>query len=248
MSQLGRGLGAAAVYILCILMATAYSYRYADPPADVPATLVRLFVLQILLVLVCAIFVARFGSWRVFGFGRVNWPALIWLFPSFVVMGAMAAGLAPAWQAGAFEGLAPWVWVLLIGVPLLIGFGEEVMFRGILLRSAQRTLPVPLAMTLSAVLFAAMHAPSGLIAQPASATLQNTLFALTVGLFLAPVALRLGNLWPLIIWHAVWNMLVFASQIAGVQHGFVLIGVLIQAAVAGWLWRDFVRYPVRLAS
>lgn len=241
MSQLWRGLGAAALYILCILVATAYSYRYADPPTDMPATLFRLLPLQILLVLLCVVFVTRFGSWRAFGFGQVNWSVLIWLFPSFVVMGAMTAGLVPAWQAGAFDGLAPWVWVLLIGVPLLIGFGEEVMFRGIVLRSAQRAMPVAFAMTLSAVLFAAMHTPAGLIGQPASATLQNTLFALTVGLFLAPVALRLGNLWPLVIWHAVWNMLVFASQLAGVQHGFVLIGVLIQTAVAVWLWRDVLR-------
>lgn len=241
MLQLWRGLTAAALYIFCILLATAFTYRDADPPTNTPDTLIRLLPLQIMLVLICMGFVARYGAWRTFGFGPVNWSALVWLAPSFVVMGAMAAGLVPAWQAGAFDGLAPWAWALLIGVPLLIGFGEEVMFRGILLRSATQALPITWAMTLSAVLFAVMHTPAGLIAQPASATAQNTLFALTVGLFLAPVALRLGNLWPLIIWHAVWNMLVFSTQIAGVQHGFVLIGVLIQAAVAGWLWRDFVR-------
>lgn len=241
MPQLWRGLAAVALYILFILLATAFTYRFAVPPANTQETLIRLVPLQILLVIICIGYVARFGTWRAFGFGTVHWPALIWLLPSFVVMVAMAAGLVPAWRAGAFDGLAPWVWVLLIFVPLLIGFGEEVMFRGILLHSAVQAMPVARAMTLSAVLFAVMHTPAGLIAQPASATVQNTLFALTVGLFLAPVALRLGNLWPLVIWHAVWNMLVFASQIAGVQHGFVLIGVLVQAAVAGWLWKGFLR-------
>lgn len=241
MPQLWRGLAAVALYILFILLATAFTYRFAVPPTNTQETLIRLVPLQILLVIICIGYVARFGAWRAVGFGPVHWPALIWLLPSFVVMVAMAAGLVPVWRAGAFGGLASWVWVLLIFVPLLIGFGEEVMFRGILLRSAVQAMPVARAMTLSAVLFAVMHTPAGLIAQPASATVQNTLFALTVGLFLAPVALRLGNLWPLIIWHAVWNVLVFASQIAGVQHGFVLIGVLVQAAVAGWLWKGFLR-------
>jgi membrane protease YdiL (CAAX protease family) len=243
MSQLWRGLLAAALYILCILAATAYTYRYADPPGDTLTTLARLMPFQVLLVLGSVLFLHRFGGWCAFGFGRIHWPALIWLLPSVIVMGAMAVGLMPAWRDGVFSDLGPLACALLLGVPLLIGFGEEVMFRGIVLRSALTAVPVMLAMTISALLFAAMHTPTGLIGQPASATVQNSLFALTVGLFLAPVALRLGNLWPLIIWHAVWNMLIFASQIAGIQHNFMLIGVLIQAAIAGWLWQDIARHP-----
>ncbi|WP_019954517.1 CPBP family intramembrane glutamic endopeptidase [Yoonia vestfoldensis] len=242
MSQLWRGLLAAALYILCILVATAYTFRVAEPPGDMMATLLRLLPLQVLLVVGCVLYVRRFGGWRVFGFGNVNWLALIWLVPSVIVMAAMAAGLLPAWRAGVFADLGLLAWTLLIGVPLLIGFGEEVMFRGIVLRSALTAWSVIAAMTMSAVLFAVMHTPTGLIGQPASATLQNALFALTVGLFLAPVALRVGNLWPLIIWHAVWNMLIFASQIAGVQHGLALMGVLIQAVIAGWLWQDIARH------
>lgn len=242
MSQFRRGLVAAAFYILCILAATVYFFRLVDPPDDLAGTLIRLLPLQVVLVLGCALFVRSNGGWRRFGFGKVDWRALIWLLPSFAVMAAMAVGLVPAWRAGAFDGLGLVTWGLLVAVPLLIGFGEEVMFRGIVLRSALTALPVLSAMTLSALLFAVMHTPTGVIGQPASATLQNTAFALTVGLFLAPVALRLGNLWPLILWHAVWNMLIFASQIAGVQHNFVLIGVLIQAAIAAWLWQDIARH------
>jgi hypothetical protein len=156
MSQLRRGLIAAAVYILCILAATLYTFQLSEPPVGTVATLTRLLPLQIVLIAICVIVVRRAGGWRACGFARLRWPALVWRLPSVVVMGAMAANLVPSLRAGAFAGLDPLAW-------------------------------------------------------------------------------------PLVIWHAVWNLLVFASQIAGVQHGFVLIGVLIQAAISVWLWQDIRR-------
>jgi hypothetical protein len=53
MSQLRRGLIAAAVYILCILAATLYTFQLSEPPVGTVATLTRLLPLQIVLIAIC---------------------------------------------------------------------------------------------------------------------------------------------------------------------------------------------------
>ena len=136
------------------------------------------------------------------------------------------------------------LWVLLM-VPVLIGFSEEVMFRGLLLRGAMTRLPLAQAMLLSALSFALLHVINGIGLQAIWPTVQHTGLAFCVGFFLAPVALKIGNLWPLILWHALWDLLIFSSQILGVIHASALFAILIQAVVCIWLWADMTRKDFR---
>ncbi len=137
------------------------------------------------------------------------------------------------------------VWIGLLLTPFLIAFGEEAMFRGVLLRRAITAMPVAMAMFLSAISFAAFHFLNGLNGGPASDTFQQVAFAFIVGFALAPIALRLGNLWPLIIWHGLWNATVFASQVLQVFPHFALTGMAIQAVVSIWLWTRVMRVETR---
>lgn len=236
MPSLRLGLSTTATYFAIVALATVYSFRLADPPGTTIDMLRSLLPVQIGLFAFLIYVITRHLTWRDVGFGPVRWSALLWLLPSILLMGVMIGDLGPALSSIA----ASSVWLLIL-VPFLIGFTEEVMFRGILLRGAMTRLSLGQAMLLSAVLFALLHVLNGIAVQVTLPTVQQTAFAFCVGFFLAPVAIKLGNLWPIILWHCVWDMIIFASQIVNVIHPFALLAILIQAVICIWLWADLAR-------
>ncbi|SFR45891.1 CAAX protease self-immunity [Yoonia tamlensis] len=244
MAGLGRVCAAAAGYFAILIVATLHRFGAGQGPDDTQAVLYALLPVQLLLLLLCMVALRPFG-WRAAGFGRIHWAGVAWLLPVIAVMVLMLGGLAgdiPALRA------QPRLLVLLVAVPVLIGITEEIMFRGIILRAAMARLPVFYAMLLSALLFALMHGIIGVSGQPASVTFQQMGFAFLVGIFLAPIAIAAGNLWVVIIWHAVWDMLVYASQWAGVLHSYALIGIMIQTLISVSLWARLVRADQRETS
>lgn len=236
MPSLRLGLGTATIYFAIVVLATVYSFVLTDPPRTTRDMLWHLLPVQIGLVVFILYVVARHLTWDAVGFGPMQWPVLLWLSPSILLMGLMVQDVAPALPAIPLGT----VW-LLFTVPFLIGFSEEVMFRGILLRGAMARLSLGQAMLLSAVLFALLHVLNCIAFPSIWPTVQQTAFAFCVGFFLAPVALKLGNLWPVILWHGIWDMIIFASQIVNVVHPVALIAIMIQAVMCIWLWADLAR-------
>ena len=91
---------------------------------------------------------------------------------------------------------APWFVALTAAIAVGPAIGEELLFRGIILRSLAARLPGGLAVLLSAILFGAIHFDA---LQGLGATL--------IGLYLGFVALASGSLWPAIAAHAINNLL-----------------------------------------
>ena len=77
---------------------------------------------------------------------------------------------------------------------------EELLFRGWLLSALGRKLNLALAATISSALFALLHYGPG---QPWLVTLGGFLY----GLFAACWAIKAGNIWGVMGWHAAWNWL-----------------------------------------
>jgi len=90
----------------------------------------------------------------------------------------------------------PWFVALTVAIAVGPALGEELLFRGLILRSLAARLPGGLAVILSAILFGAIHFDA----------LQGS-GALLVGLYLGFVALATGSLWPAIAAHALNNLL-----------------------------------------
>jgi len=91
---------------------------------------------------------------------------------------------------------APWFVALTAAIAVGPAIGEELLFRGIILRSLAARLPGGLAVLLSAILFGAIHFDA----------LQG-LGAMLIGLYLGFLALATGSLWPAIAAHAINNLL-----------------------------------------
>lgn len=243
MPSLGRGILATGTYVALIAAASVYVFQIAAPPADMQATLAALFPFQLLAVVLSMWLVVRGSGWRKAGFGQLDWTATIWLLPSFAVLAVMGWDIAHALNREALVVLGTTGLLLFVVTPFMIAFSEEVVFRGILLRGAMASLPVMYAMLLSAALFGMFHWVNGIAGQGLSGTTNQVVFALLVGFFLAPIALRIGNLWPLIIWHWLWNVAVFFSQLVDLFHPFVIVGIAMQAVISIWLWADMIRHP-----
>ena len=240
MTHLSRALIAVAVYFGVVCAVAVLSSSVPATNGGLASALWRLFGLELLLLLICVVYVRRYSSWTAIGFGRLRWRGLFWLLPAAALLWAVGIGTLRAWQINDWVPLRADTAVLIVAVPIMIGFTEEVMFRGILLRAALQRLPVFSAMLLSAVLFGLLHGASAIVQPVAHAVAQQIAFAFFVGVFLAPVALRAGSLWVVIIWHALWDMLIYASHVVGAVHPYVLIGILIQALISIVLWKRLV--------
>ena len=92
----------------------------------------------------------------------------------------------------------------LIALCLVAPFLEEMLFRGIFLRSFLNQYSVGQAIVFSSLLFGAYHM-----------NIYQCFAATTVGLIVAWLYLRTGSLWPCILAHAVYNFTWFALPTGG---------------------------------
>jgi uncharacterized protein len=132
---------------------------------------------------------------------------LAWLPMAYVV-----GGLAVA----TFLGLPPATVLLLILLnTLLVGFSEEVMFRGVLLQAFRHATAIWLAVLLTSVAFGAVHSLNVFVTGDLRAALIQSSAAFLSGLVFIALRLRTGSLWPPIIVHALWDFATFALGAAG---------------------------------
>ena len=212
------GIIAALVYIAIMGAGMIYlnsrGITYGSPDMFDP-----FWPILIVLNIVNIFFVMRFFGWRNVGFGKLDAKQLIWLLPLVVLLaykwhvslGAMSAfpSDSPNWRTFAFFGF----------VTLLVGTGEELAFRGILLHSflgeqSSRTR-VALAMLVSAVGFSLLHSVNVLGGEPLEDMLGQLLYTFRFGLLFAPLMLRLKNIIPLMIVHWLWDWVQFTTLISG---------------------------------
>lgn len=226
---------AAAGYIALMaggmaVMHHGFAFRYGE--AEMALVLGPVEVLLTLWALGAA---RRQGGLAAAGFGRLRPGALGWLAPLAV---PLAIGL---WSlAGAVAAAPPGRRGLLLAVAAttaLVGLSEELMFRGVLLRGAWRGHGLYRAMLESAVGFMLLHAVNVLGGSPPAAVAGQLLATFLFGLALAPVAIRLGSLWPIASWHALWDFSLFGHAAAGAQPPpvvAILWPILVLLAAAGW--------------
>lgn len=212
--MLGPAAAAAAyVAIMAVGMAVmhhGFGYAYGQPE------MVYVIAPVEVLLTAWAVLAARAqGGWRAFTLGRPRRSGLLWLLPFAlpVLAGTIAVALALAQAA---PRLPPERWTLLALVAActaLVGFSEELVFRGLLLQGAWRLSGMFHAMRVSALGFALLHAVNLLGGSPPGAVGLQVLLTFAFGLAFAPLAVRLGALWPLMIVHALWDFTLLAPAV-----------------------------------
>jgi len=220
-------------------------YEYASPLA-----IGLTFLQELGLVLMIVFYIQRYASWRKVGYGGTSLLRLLWIAPLLVPALIMAWNFILALGAAKPSGAVVAALVVVAAVDLMVGFAEDTLFRGILLRGEMEYRNVFLAMLVSAIGFSLFHLTNLLIAPP-DMVFGQLGAALMVGLCLAPLALLVGDLKPLVIWHLIWDFVGEApSVIPGLTMTNPIVGILkggmpvieMVMLVVGWvavyvLWR-----------
>ncbi|MEJ6403750.1 CPBP family intramembrane glutamic endopeptidase [Yoonia sp. 2307UL14-13] len=236
MPGLKIGLVTTAIYLVIVAIGLALIHQVDQGAYGTPDMVRRFWVVELILTALTLFVALRYFGWAAAGFGRLNVSALIWVLPAYSVLAVMIWDVWPS-----LTEISASLLFFLALTTLLIGFSEELMFRGILLRGAMTRLSVIQAMMLSAVAFSVLHVFNGFAGQSLDGTLQHVAFTFLIGFALAPIALKLGNLWPLIIWHWLWNFALFAGSITDVIYPYAFAGILLQVIISIWLWTETIR-------
>lgn len=204
-----------------------FGYRYGQP------VMMRVLIWFEIALSLYAFVAARriFGDWRC-GFGGVAWRGIGWMAPHFAAIAVMVAMLVQLWWPDD-SGLLG----LVVVTTLLVGFSEELMFRGIVLRGALTAGGPRRAVLTSAALFALLHGVNVLGGAPVLAVMAQVGLTFVFGFGLACIALRVNALWPLMLFHALWDMLLFMGTLFQVEFGIVVfLGIAANALVGVALW------------
>lgn len=194
-----------AVYILItsiigtFLIGGGDLYGYASP-----LSIGLTFLQELGLVLMIVYYVRRYTSWSKVGYGKTNWLRILWILPFLVLALIFTVSFLGQVRASNPSGSVIIALVIVALIDLQVGFAEETLFRGILLRGEMELRNVFVAMLVSSVAFGLFHL-TNLPFSPVNIVLTQVLTALVVGLFYAPLALLVGNLWPLVIFHFLWD-------------------------------------------
>ena len=201
-----------------------------------------LWPILILLNIINFAFVMRFFGWKNAGFGKLDGTQLIWLLPLvtllvykwYVSLGAMSAFPfdSPKWTTFAFFGF----------VTLLVGTGEELAFRGILLHSflgsQSSRSRVALAMFVSAIGFALLHSVNYFGGESMPEMLRQLVYTFRWGMLFAPLMLLLKNIIPLMIVHWQWDFVQFSTliseDVAILAHDNLQAPIEIITAIVVW--------------
>ena len=154
--------------------------------------------------LIAVVLLSSLGWWRVAGFNApAKWQNLHLLaLPILLLLGPTLL-LEP--QFPSLDRL-----VVLAVVTLLIGFQEEAIFRGVLLRALAPRGIMP-AVLISALLFGLIHANSFLVGRDPLFVLSQIIASFLGAIGLGALRVRLNSIWPLVLLHALNDFLQFSA-------------------------------------
>jgi len=223
---------AALGYIAIMAVGMFTSGHVFGIPYGAPEMTLVLLPFEVVMSLYALVMARRlFGHWQC-GFGPVDWRGLWWLAPSFLVVAALFLGLFLTGTV-TLTGLA----LAVVATMILVGFSEELVFRGIVLKAALPAMATGRAILLSAALFASLHAVNVLAFLPVSNMLLQLVLTFTFGLAIACFALRVNSLVPVITFHALWDMVQFLGGLWGADFGLlVTLGILVNVIAGAALW------------
>jgi len=191
-----------------------------------------IFWFEIIMVFLLIHIVKKYGEWKKFGFGKLNKKSLWWLFPIFFII---TISLIKLIFNPNLLSLNQEEYILLFIVfltTMLVGFSEEVMFRGIILRSFLERHSIFTSVMVSSVMFSLLHSVNYFGGLNPAMVFSQLILTFIFGLAFALIALRLNNIWPLIIAHFLWDLILFAGNIVKtdgsiLMSSLVLINIII---------------------
>lgn len=175
------------------------------------------------------LFVKKYGLMEKYGLSgwTQNSRALLWIFPLWIISCLnLFSGFKPD---------HPMPGLLYAAVSMaLVGFVEEMLFRGILFKAMLKDGNVKAAIIVSSVTFGLGHIMNLFTGQDLVETLNQMVFAIAVGFIFTMVYYKGGSLLPCILAHSIIDVTsVFAAD-EGSQRLNLILHVLVVALAVGY--------------
>ncbi len=203
----------AVIYTIIIGIGMYISYHIKGIGYESPKMMNTLWLIEIVLTLWTIFLTVKFFSWKEVGFVKFDKKQIWWLVPSLVIVFAMFfAGM----YAFFTENLSTSQWqqiALICFTTFLVGFSEELMFRGIVFNTFFKTHSKIKAVLISAVVFSLLHSVNVFGGLAFTSMLIQLVLTFFFGLFFALIFMRVKSIVPLIIFHWLWDFCLIADSV-----------------------------------
>jgi len=233
--------------------------RGTGPEGAVDMT--ALLPLEVVLAMSVLVAVWLFGWWRECRFTTPIQPGgLKFLLFPYLFAGLLLLLVASAVQSEGSRPIGsvvtPELLAALVAVTLLIGIFEETLFRGVLFHGFEAGNRMAVTIIGSSLVFALFHYVNWVGGQPLMLTTGQVVHAFAAGFMYAALMLRIGSIWPVILFHGFWDATVAligtlgqllpeaadASQEASLVVALVFFGFEFSyGLLVLWSWRRKVR-------
>lgn len=172
------------------------------------------------------VFIKGFGLEEKYGLVKWKGSARDYLF--FIPMLILMTGNLWGGVGRAYDGIAQVFAVLSM---LLIGFIEELIFRGFLFRALLERDSVPVAITISAVTFGIGHIVNLLAGQGGLESLIQVFFAVAWGFLFTFVFYKSGSLWICIIVHGLVDVFSKFAAVSESNSDYIYVAATIVVSI-----------------
>lgn len=204
--QLHKNMFTTSLFILVVWMIITFYGEILQ--AGTGISLTELVSQQIVVALVLAplflLAVIVFVKWENLG---LNYPAslrslyVIWL-PALYILVFLSITFVKGFPD------AQIVTIILINT-LLVGISEELMFRGIIFKSALSRFKIWPSIWITSIIFGAIHALNSFITGEINVAFVQALAATMSGIWFMAIRIRTGSLIPVMLIHGLWDFSVF---------------------------------------
>jgi uncharacterized protein len=217
--SLARAGMVAALYAVVVAVGGLVSGMDYDELSDSTSNVVGFVIIPVGLgILATLTLTARWGWWHAIfrEDGRQTWPRWARLIPALFVMAIVVTLIVAPWG----DWSAGLVLLILLGT-MMVGFAEEIVFRGYLLVGARARFSEAGAWFVTSALFGLFHGLNILTGQSVGTTVQQVVFAFVLGSGLYLVRRVSGLLVVAMVIHGLWDFSTFIGAGRGEDTGAI---------------------------
>lgn len=159
-------------------------------------------------------FIKKYYNWRDIGLTSKNSKSLIWFVPYLVILILMTNKfiIEMSKNLGSYDSNT-WLLIIITFIgTFMAGFCEEVIFRGIILNAFRNEKSYVLAMITGSIGFSIVHITTIIMGNSLLDALVTVFYSSLLGFAFVGLAMKMNNIWPLIIFHSFWNFILILSQ------------------------------------
>lgn len=223
------GIIGSIIYILvtaiaAVVVTTMFSYE--------DSSMFRVFIFFEILLTIFVVYLIKFFNISNIGFEAIRKRHLIWLIPHLLLIICMFTNvvLKKSYDVN-FSQI-----VIIFIVSVLMGFSEELMFRGILFRSLCLRGNKFYAMFISSFLYALVGGAIVIGKGINTDLLVQIIVSFCFGFFASALRLKMKNIIPIIIIHSLWAFALNLFSLYKIEQTISNFGVLFSILFGTMLW------------